>query len=160
MSPLGLRTDSTSPRGGMMVDIKPASHAIIAGFGVPGRMVADILQSQGTSYVVVETNPTTCNRAEKPGRRLVLGDACDPAVLREAGIETADLLVIAIPNETAALECTRVARRLNQTIRIITRTHYTSAGIEAKQLGANEVIVAEQAVAREFANLLSPPGST
>jgi len=63
--------------------------------------------------------------------------------------------VIAIPNESAALACTRLARQLNPTLRIITRTHYTSIGMEARQLGANEVVVAEQAVAREFANLLS-----
>ena len=131
------------------------AHAIIAGFGVPGRVVAEMLESRGTPYTVIETNPATVTRACKPGRRLVCGDASDPQVLRNAGIESATLLVIAIPDESAALACTRVARHLNPTLHIITRTHYTSIGMEAKQLGANEVVVAEQAVAREFAKLLS-----
>jgi len=138
-----------------MTDLPHQSgHAIIAGFGVPGRAVAELLESRGTPYTVVETNPTTVNRAEKIGRRLVCGDARDPQVLRQAGIDTAVLMVIAIPDESAALESTRVARQLNSTIRIITRTHFTSAGIEARQLGANEVVVAEQAAAREFARIL------
>ena len=132
-----------------------SGHAIIAGFGVPGRAVAELLESRGTPYTVIETNPATVTRAEKPGRRLVCGDARDPEVLRRAGIETATLLVIAIPDESAALEATRQARQLSSTIRIITRTHFTSAGIEARQLGANEVVVAEQAAAREFARILT-----
>ena len=131
------------------------AHAIIAGFGVPGRVVAEMLESRGTPYTVIETNPATVNRAGKPGRQLVCGDASDAQILRQAGIETASLLVIAIPNEAAALACTRLARQLNPTIRIITRTHYTSAGMEARHLGASEVVIAEQAVAREFANLLA-----
>jgi Trk K+ transport system NAD-binding subunit len=138
-----------------MADPAEAAHAIIAGFGVPGRMVAEILESRGIPYTVIETNPATVTRACKPGRRLVCGDASDAQVLRQAGIELARLLVIAIPDEAAALACTRVARQLNATLRIITRTHYTSIGMEARQLGANEVVIAEQAVAREFAKLLS-----
>jgi CPA2 family monovalent cation:H+ antiporter-2 len=132
-----------------------SGHAIIAGFGVPGRIVAEILESRGTPYTVIETNPATVNRVEKSGRRLVCGDVSDPAILRSAGIETATLLIIAIPNQAAALLATRQARQLNPSIRIITRTHFTSAGMEARQLGADAVVVAEQAVAKEFAHLLS-----
>ena len=138
-----------------MSDSKPQSgHAIIAGFGVPGRMVAEILESRGTAYTVIEINPTTANRACKPSRRFICGDARDPEVLKNAGIDTASLLVIAIPDQSAALDATRLARRLNASIRIITRTHFTSAGMEAKQLGATDIVVAEQAVAREFARIL------
>jgi CPA2 family monovalent cation:H+ antiporter-2 len=131
-----------------------SGHAIIAGFGVPGRMVAEVLESRGTPCTIIETNSATVNRAIKPGRRFICGDASDPQTLRAADIETASLLVVAIPDEAAALQATRQARQLNPTIRIITRTHYTSAGMEARQLGANDVVVAEQAVAREFTRIL------
>jgi monovalent cation:H+ antiporter-2, CPA2 family len=132
-----------------------SQHAIIAGFGVPGRMVAELLEARGTPYTVVEINATTANRASKPGRRFICGDIRDSAILQRAGIETAVLLVIAIPDQAAALEATRLAHHLNPTLRIVTRTHFTSAGMEAKHLGASEVVVAEQAVAREFARILS-----
>jgi CPA2 family monovalent cation:H+ antiporter-2 len=137
-------------------------HAIIAGFGVPGRLVAEILESRGMPYTVIDTNASTCTRAEKSGRRLINGDASAIQVLREAGIETATLLVIAIPDQKAALKATREARAANPNIRIVTRTQFTSAGMEARQLGADEVVVAEQAVANEFARLLShqDPAST
>jgi voltage-gated potassium channel Kch len=64
-------------------------------------------------------------------------------------------LILAIPDQKAALEATTQARKLNLSIRIITRCHYTSAGIEAKARGADEVIVAEQIVAEELLRRLS-----
>jgi hypothetical protein len=46
-----------------------------------------------------------------------------------------------------------VARELNPDVKIITRTHYVSAGMEAKSRGADSVIVAEQVVASELSKL-------
>jgi CPA2 family monovalent cation:H+ antiporter-2 len=136
-------------------DSNPVAHAIIAGFGVPGRIVAEMLEAQHVRCVVIDTNPNTVKRAAKPGRAMILGDIRDEQILRQAGIDTASLVVIAIPDQTEALEATRKVRELNAMVRIVTRTHFTSAGLEARQLGADEVVVAEQAVAREFARLLS-----
>jgi voltage-gated potassium channel Kch len=86
---------------------------------------------------------------------IVEGDVADPEVLRRAGIMTAVALVIAIPDEKAALQATRVARELNPTVKIISRTHYLSAGIEAKARGADAVIVAEQVVALEMSRIVN-----
>ena len=47
-----------------------------------------------------------------------------------------------------------VARQLNPTLKIISRTHYVSAGIEAKTRGADAVIVAEQVVAQEMSRVV------
>ena len=35
------------------------NHAIVAGFGLPGRVAADWLADHGISYCVVELNPET-----------------------------------------------------------------------------------------------------
>ncbi|HUU82802.1 MAG TPA: NAD-binding protein [Phycisphaerae bacterium] len=64
-----------------------------------------------------------------------------------AGIESASIPALTIPAEPAVLRATALARRLRPGIYIIARTTYTSAGLRASQLGADEVIKAEQAVA-------------
>jgi CPA2 family monovalent cation:H+ antiporter-2 len=130
-------------------------HIIIAGFGVPGRVVADLLDSRGLKYCVIELNPSTCERCQRSGVPIHAGDVTDPQVLREAGIDHASMFVIAIPHEQAALEATRQARALNSNIRIITRCHFTSAGFEARKFGADEVVIAEQVVAEELAAVVS-----
>jgi voltage-gated potassium channel Kch len=131
-----------------------AGRVIIAGFGVPGRVVADLLESRGIPHCIIELNALTCDRCKKSGVPIHVGDVTQPQTLRDAGIDNASMIIIAIPDEKAALEATRQARLLNPHIPIVTRTHYISAGMTARALGANEVIVAEQVVAAEMSNLV------
>ena len=133
-----------------------SSHTIVAGFGVPGRAVVEMLHTQNAPYCVIELNPRTVERCEQFGEHIIEGDARHSEVLIRAGIERATLLVIAIPDQAAALEVTRLARQMNPRAHIITRCHYISAGLIAKASGANEVVIAEQVVAEELRALILP----
>ena len=68
--------------------------------------------------------------------------------LRQAGIEHAQLLAVAIPNDDVMLEVVAAARRIHPTIPIIARCVYTSAGFRAMREGAEQIVVAEQVVAQ------------
>jgi CPA2 family monovalent cation:H+ antiporter-2 len=125
-------------------------HVIIAGFGVAGRFIAECLQARGIPFVIVETNADTCRTQAALGFKSVHGDISDEAVLRAAGIERASILALAVSDEQAALRAAETANRLKPEIHIIAATRYTSTGLQALQKGADEVIVAEQAVAQEF----------
>lgn len=123
---------------------------IIVGFGLAGRWVADIFERHKIDYVIVDQNPETIEIQRRLGLRAVHGDISEERTLREAGIEQASLLVLTIPDEQAVLRATTLARKINPKIYIVARTNYTSAGMRASQLGADEVIKGEQAVARQF----------
>jgi len=125
-------------------------HTIVCGYGLPGRAIVDILHTHGIPHCVIELNPDTVSRCSKIGTHIIAGSCSDPDVLQRAGIAGATTFVLAIPDDHAALEATQHARRMNPSIHIIARCHFTSAGIEAKARGANEVIVAEQLVATEM----------
>jgi voltage-gated potassium channel Kch len=129
-------------------------HVIIAGFGVPGRYVAELLECWHISYCVIELNPATAARCAENGLRILVGDVRDEAILRDAGLARASLVVLAIPNEEAVHQAISTIRRLRPDVRILARTAYTSAGLKAHQLGADDVVIAEQLVAREFYNLI------
>lgn len=128
---------------------------ILVGFGLAGRWVADILHRHKVEYVIVDENPETIEVQKRLGQRAVLGDISQESTLRQAGIEQASLLVLTIPDEQAVLGATELARRLKPDIYIVARTNYTSAGLRAAELGANEVVKGEQAVARQFYEKLS-----
>ena len=134
-----------------------ANHAIIAGFGVPGRAAAEVLSAQREPFCVIELNRQTVERCAHVGVHIIEGDACDEQTLRRAGVGRARLLVLAVPNEQAVLQAIRMARQLSPTIRIIARLHFISSGMEAHRRGANEVIIEEQVVAQEFTRLLQVP---
>lgn len=131
-----------------------SGHAIIAGFGVPGRAVAELLAGRNQPFCVIELNPKTVERCSHSGVRIIAGDVCDEQTLRRAGVERSVLLILAVPSDPAVLEAVRVARRLNPAIRILARCRFISSGMEAHRRGADEVIVEEQVVARELTRLM------
>lgn len=130
-------------------------YAIVAGFGLPGRSAAEVLAAQHIPYAVIELNPEVVRRCLLVGIQMVCGDVRDPEVLRRAGIDRATMLAICIPNDAAMLEAVPVARRLNSRVRIVVRCTLTSTGLEAMKRGADEAVVAEQAVAREMAKAVT-----
>ena len=127
---------------------------IIAGFGLAGRWVADIFDRHGIRYVIVDQNPETVEAQRALGRSIMQGDVSDPETLKSAGIHEASILALTIPDEDAVLRAVKVARDLRPGIYIVARTNYSSAGMQATQLGADVVIKAEQAVARQFYEML------
>lgn len=129
-------------------------HIIICGFGLPGRAVATILEERGDAFCVIELNPQIVKRCGDAGLWIIHGDAAQKLTLELAGIDRARLLIIAIPNDKAAIDTTIMARQLNPTLRIITRCHYTSIGMAATRAGAEAVVVAEQVVAQELKALV------
>jgi voltage-gated potassium channel Kch len=131
-------------------DFNERGHAIVAGFGVPGRVAADSLLSKKVPFCVVELNRATVERCATSKYHVIEGDVCDEAVLRRAGVEHATLLVLAVPSDPAVLEAITVARRLNPNLRILARCRFISSGMEAHRRGANEVVIEEQVVAQEL----------
>ena len=130
-------------------------HVIVVGFGLAGRCVADLLDGAKIPYTIVEKNPATVATQQALGRRIIAGDAASAQTLVEAGLHTAAILALTIPDENVVLKATALARRLRPEIHIIARTNYSSTGMQASQLGADDVIKAEQAVALQFYDVLS-----
>lgn len=141
-----------------MQDCCLTSHAVIAGFGVPGRAAADAYKAAGVSFCVVELNAATVLRCEHNGVPIIEGDVADESTLIRAGVPQAEILLLLVPNEKAVLATIPIARRLNPTIKIVARCAYISSGLEAHRRGADETIVAEQVVAREVLRLLATHG--
>ncbi len=131
-------------------------HAIVAGFGVPGRAVADLLASRGVDYCVIEMNPETVVRLARVATPVIPGDVADESVLQQAGIARATLIAIAVPSDPAVLAAVSLARRLNPAVRIIARCRHISTAIEAARRGADEVVSEEQVVAEAFARVVRP----
>src|SRR5260221_3874591 len=132
----------------------PPPTVIIVGFGLPGRSVAEILDARKIPYSVVELNPGNAKSIAACGKPVFCGDARDAALLKSAGIESANLLVVTIPDERIVLDVLHVARGVNPAIRMMARCHYTSTGIRAEKAGAFVVVVEEQIVALELAKLI------
>jgi voltage-gated potassium channel Kch len=134
----------------------PSSSAtpfvVIAGYGLPGRTLGELLSKRGIDFTVIELNAATCQRAGAGGIKMLEGNAADPEVLKSAGAERATLIALMVPSDDIVLRAVSAARAINPTAHIIARCSFTSSGLEAMKRGANETTVSEQLVARELAS--------
>lgn len=129
-------------------------RVIIAGFGLAGRWVAEIFDRHGIQYVIVDENPDTIDTQRKLNRGVIHGDISKEETLRAAGIDQASILILTIPDEDAVVRATELARRIRPDLYIMARTTHASTGLRAARCGADEVVKAEQVVARHFYEML------
>ena len=98
-------------------------QVVIVGYGRVGRRIAEALAERKISYVVAEQNREIVERLREAGVHAVSGDASDPAVLIQAHVARASMLVIATPDTVHVRRMVEVSRKLNPKIEIVLRTH-------------------------------------
>ena len=127
-----------------------ARQVVLVGHGRVGRSITHALAAQGLPYVVAEQNRERVEALRAAGVAAVFGDAIDPAVLIQAHVAEARMLVIAIPDAVAVRSMMATARSLNPGIHIIVRAPNEE---EARLLlldGADEALVGEVELARSM----------
>lgn len=130
-------------------------HAIIAGYGLVGRAVADELKKMQVTSTIVEMNPSTVKRQATLGRPIIFGDIASADILEYAGINDADALILTIPDEESVLRACKQARSMHPDIPIIARCNFVSQGVLAAGLGASGVVVEEMATAKEMERVVA-----
>jgi len=96
---------------------------VLVGYGRVGRRIADALTAQGIHYVVAEQNREIVDALRKRDQPAVVGNASEPAVLIQAHIARAAVLVIATPDTFHVRTMIETAKALNPEIRCVVRTH-------------------------------------
>ena len=104
-------------------DIYLQGQVVLVGYGRVGRRIGDALREAGIPFVVAERNREVVESLRAKGLQAVSGDAADPAVLIQAHIARARLLVVATPDAFDVRQMIETARTLNPEIEIVVRTH-------------------------------------
>jgi trk system potassium uptake protein TrkA len=84
---------------------------IIVGYGRVGTQVLQLLGTKNHSIVIVDKNRGVLNRmGRETGARVLIGDAVDPDMLRQAGAENANVLLALTRDENTNLMVAQTAR--------------------------------------------------
>jgi CPA2 family monovalent cation:H+ antiporter-2 len=110
-------------------------QVVLVGYGRVGKRIAAELAAAGVPFVVADENRQAVEQLRADGLAAVFGNATDPAVLVQAHVATARLLVVATPETIDVRRMAEIARRLNPTIGIAVRSHNAAeaALLEADQ---------------------------
>ena len=117
LAKLGTATDAVVGR-----DL--VSHIVVVGFGPAGRAVAHRMYQSGSTVVVVDLNPTSIKAARDAGMRAMVGDASSPDLLKQVSIDTAEALVLTLPDHRLTIAIIVEARELSPKLTIIARSRY------------------------------------
>ncbi|QDU36133.1 Glutathione-regulated potassium-efflux system protein KefC [Maioricimonas rarisocia] len=117
---------------------------LVVGMGPVGRAVAARLETHGYAVTAVDANPLNLQAFAQHGFPTVAGDAQQEGVLRSAGADQVQILVICVPIDEVALAITRQARALNSEARIVVRCRYASNRDPLRRTGA-DVVISEEA---------------
>jgi voltage-gated potassium channel len=134
-----------------------SNHVVICGFGRNGKQAAKKLSTHKRSFVVVESNKEIIDKHQNEDILFVLGNANEDEVLQLAGIERAECLISALPNDSDNVFVVLSARQMNKTARIISRASNESSNSKLKLAGANNVILPDKIGGDHMASLVVVP---
>ena len=132
-------------------------HVIICGYGRNGRQAAKKLQSHQRNFGVIAKDETVFQNIENNDFAFITGDANEDEVLNRAGINSANCLICALPNDSENVFVVLSARQINPKIRIISRASEESSYSKLKLAGANNVILPDRIGGDHMASLVVVP---
>ena len=132
------------------IEVEPerlSGHVVLIGYGRVGKRIGDALRASGRTFVVAEQNREAVEQLRREGILAVSGDAGEAAVLIQAHVARASMLVIATPDSARARKMLDIARRLNPKIETIARTHSDEEAELLRRDQADAVFMGEHELA-------------
>ncbi len=118
-------------------------HAVICGYGRVGRIVGEALQRRSFPFVVVDQDRETVHRLREEGITALMGMAENPELLDRTQLESARILVVAIPDALATRRIVDYALQRNPDIEIAVRTQSSTERAFLQTRGVTEAVVSE-----------------
>ena len=126
-------------------------HYVLCGFGRVGEEIAQEFLERKIPFVVIETNQTSIERGQKRGVLMLIGDATDDDILREAGVERAKCLLAASDSDSGNTFIVLTARALNPDLFIVSRAGYPDSEPRMVRAGADRVFSPYVTAGRQMA---------
>ncbi len=116
---------------------EPPNPVIIFGYGRFGQVVGRLLNACGISTTVLDNDPDHVEVLRKYGFRVFYGDASRTDLLRAAGADDAEVVVLALDDPERTVETARRVRHAFPHLRILARARNRSHCNELRRAGVD-----------------------
>jgi monovalent cation:proton antiporter-2 (CPA2) family protein len=113
---------------------------IIAGFGRFGQIVARVLRVKGLSFTALDSSQTHVDFVRRFGNKVYYGDASRLDLLRAAGAQSAQILVLAIDDVDASIRTAILAREQFPHLKVFARARNRQHAFALKDVGVTNLI--------------------
>ncbi len=124
---------------------------VLIGYGRVGSHIGELICGRGEGLTVIEDQKDMASAARAAGATVIVGDATKESILRQAGLDAAATLLIAIPEGVEAGAIVRRARDINPKLVIVARAHSDEEVADLVRRGADHVVMAERVTASRMA---------
>jgi monovalent cation:H+ antiporter-2, CPA2 family len=129
-------------------------QVVLVGYGRVGKKIATALREKNVAFVVADENRELVEALRKTGIQAVFGDASEPAVLIQAHIANASMLVIATPDSINIRKMVETAKTLQPEIQIVIRTRNESESNLLKAESAGKVFYEKEELANSMCKFI------
>ncbi|MDP8938799.1 MAG: cation:proton antiporter [Actinomycetota bacterium] len=126
------------------------NHIVVAGHGKVGTFVAQLLDRLDQEFVVIESNPSRADEIREQGLPTIFGDAAAHPVLEAAGVGTARLVVVTMPDAAGVRVAIDRIKQINPEVHIVARAATVDQLEELKALDVYEAVQPEFEAALEL----------
>ncbi len=156
------RTDLDGPD---KVEHRDASaRVVLVGGGRIGQGVAQMLLARGVEVIAIDNDPELIDVSRLFGNRVYFGDGCRVDILRAAGAEGADAVVLALDGQWSPAETIAPIRAAFPDLKIIARAYDRVHLLQLLRLGVDaaerEMFDGSVALGREALAVLGTPPAT
>jgi trk system potassium uptake protein TrkA len=136
---------------------------LILGAGRVGQSVAESLVSERNDITVIDSDPARLHELQdRLDLRGVVGNGIQPSVLKEAGIEDADMLIACAPQDETNLVACKVAKdvyNVPTTIARVRSPEFETGGelLRKEGFAVDQVLCPEQSVTAYIRKLIEYP---
>ncbi len=127
------------------------NHTVVIGYGTKGKTAVAAMVGDGVppgEIVVVDTEQASLDNASAAGLVTVRGDANRSDVLRLAGAQRAETIIVATNSDPTAVMVTLSARELAPDAKIIASVREAENAHLLQQSGADSVVVSSETAGR------------
>ena len=115
-------------------------HVVIVGFGRIGRMLAQILDTQGVAYAAIDNNPQLVAQLQEHAGQLHYGDAARGELLRRVHAQHAAAIVLTMDHPASVLHAARAIRRDYPQVQLFARARDEQHAQALLRAGATLVV--------------------
>ncbi len=119
------------------------NHVVICGHGRVGKEVRELLDLANIAYIVIDFNRKVINDLNALSRYAIYGDPTDSDILKASFIDSAKVLVIAVPDSFSQKKIIDAALKFNPKLIILCRSHIEEDRYDLINMGVNTIIVPE-----------------
>ena len=117
-----------------------APRVIIAGYGRMGQIVARILRAQHVEFTALESSVEQVDFSRRFGSNIYFGDPSRPELLRAAGVDKAEVFVLATDDPEANIRTARIVKRLYPHLKIVARARNRQHAFRLMDMNIDDVV--------------------